>query len=361
MKRKIFFSIVFILNILISFYVIFNVNNVAGNYIANSKDTLNMYNEVGIEISEESFYSTINALYITQMIVSVLSLIYIFKENILRKKALFAIILFIFALNNFDLNIVTVIVGLIDLFYGFALLIIERKTEDDFPIKRKLPLLDVVELKKYQKICMYILMLLYFILFILPTGDVVSSLDSNTRLIINIALYVILSLFTIFIFKDKLKRDFKHLFKNFYDYLVPSFKIFFITIIAYFVASYVLHFIVGMPLPKNEESIEQLNIFLVLFAGCIYAPLVEENIFRNSLHYVIKNNTLFVIISALAFGLLHTFDEANIAYIILQAVPYSIIGLFMSYNYAKTNNIAHTMMWHFGWNLITTLITASIR
>lgn len=359
MKRKVVFSTIFALNIIVALVIIIYGNNIISTSI--NTDALKMYENSSVKISVNEVYSTYVAMYIIQIVLSIFSIIYILKGNILRRKGLFAILLFILALNNMDLNIYTKLFALIDIIFGFVLLMLERKNEEDFPIKRKLPYLEIMPLKKYQKVCMWILIFTYLLLMILPISKFLQGFNKNIILGIEIAIYVLLSLFVIMIFKDKLIRDFKHLFKNFYDYLVPSMKIFGIFILLYFISSYIIHFGISMPLPKNEETLGKLNIFFILFGGCIYAPIVEENIFRNSFHYIFKNKILFLVISSVLFGLLHTYEESSIFSVILQAIPYSLIGLFMAYNYTKTNNIAHTMMWHAMWNLVTTLITFFVR
>jgi membrane protease YdiL (CAAX protease family) len=93
----------------------------------------------------------------------------------------------------------------------------------------------------------------------------------------------------------------------------------------------------------------------MIFSSVIYAPFVEEIIFRKSIKNVIKNPYIFIIISGFLFGILHINDYKNFSEI-LMGIPYIIMGLDFAYIYHKTNNIFTTMTFHFCHNLILLLI-----
>ncbi|MBR1884652.1 MAG: CPBP family intramembrane metalloprotease [Clostridia bacterium] len=355
MNRRIFFSIVFLLNILFGIWCIFGADNLVEEKINEIPESiLSSYDEESMELSIDdlkmSFYITIAF----QVLLSLFGIIYTNKSNILKRKLFFIIILFIFALNLSDFNLILCI---IDIVSAFVLIMMERKTEDDYPVKRKLPELEVFQHSKREKIIMAIFAGIYFLVFLLPLDFMKDSLSKNALIWTEIGIYSAFTICVIVIFRKKLLRDFKDITKNFLNYFIPALKILLLVLIVNFIASYIIHFIFYVPLPKNEEEIEKMGTLFILFGACIYAPIVEENIFRNILHVFVKNKKVFIILSSIIFGLLHTYDEGSLPLALVQAIPYSILGFFFAYNYAKTNNIAHTMLWHFTWNFIATIMT----
>ena len=98
---------------------------------------------------------------------------------------------------------------------------------------------------------------------------------------------------------------------------------------------------------ENQKTVEALPIWYSLPLAVIYAPIVEETLFRGCIRRFVKNDKLFIFISGLAFGLLHTvFSEVNLYDAIIQSIPYATIGCFLAYLYVKTNNICTNMAFH---------------
>lgn len=83
---------------------------------------------------------------------------------------------------------------------------------------------------------------------------------------------------------------------------------------------------------ENQETIMEAyknSKVLMLISIILFAPFVEEMVFRYSLSTFIKNDAAFVVISSLVFGLMHGFGIASIIYIAL--------GIILSLIYLKTN------------------------
>lgn len=89
---------------------------------------------------------------------------------------------------------------------------------------------------------------------------------------------------------------------------------------------------------KVLEAFAQ-NKTIMFAAVVIFAPIVEEMVFRYSFSTFIKNDYAFVIISSLIFGLMHSAGVAIIVYFAL--------GVFLSLIYLKTNkNIIASIIAH---------------
>jgi len=165
-------------------------------------------------------------------------------------------------------------------------------------------------------------------------------------LIIQIAFYVVMILLSIFVFYDKLKGDFrlfKKNFKSYMGYILPRMAIFYLIFIVVSFGSIIL----SKTTANNQNLVEQLPILLSLPLAIIYAPIVEEVLFRGCIRRFIPNDKVFIVISGVIFGLLHTiFSETTIFNIIVLALPYGAMGGFLAYIYVKTNNMMSNMTCH---------------
>ena len=109
------------------------------------------------------------------------------------------------------------------------------------------------------------------------------------------------------------------------------------------------------------------SIFPVLYAftAVIFAPIVEEVLFRGVLYQELRSKGNYwvpVIISSLSFGLIHTLplfllsqDPSEFLFLIV----YTAMGYLMTRAYEKTGTIWASIGVHFMNNLIATLVLLS--
>ena len=81
---------------------------------------------------------------------------------------------------------------------------------------------------------------------------------------------------------------------------------------------------------------------------CIFAPIVEEFVFRHTLQNAIKQKPWNVILIALLFGLLHAGFHIEILY-------YTVVGLCLGIVYEKTQDINVPICMHMVNNIVATL------
>ena len=128
----------------------------------------------------------------------------------------------------------------------------------------------------------------------------------------------------------------------------------------FFVASLTC-IIIAKSISSNQTVLETMPFYVLLPLAIIYAPVVEEALFRGCIRRFIANDILFIIISGIVFGLLHTFfSEFLIFNILVLAIPYALMGAFLAYIYTKTNNIFSNIFCHAFNNLIATIISMLI-
>ncbi|MBR3117294.1 MAG: CPBP family intramembrane metalloprotease [Bacilli bacterium] len=205
-----------------------------------------------------------------------------------------------------------------------------------------------------------IVFLLYFvyvdiILFLLKlTGIKFKELDLLSRVIVLLFINSLFIVALFFLYKKELKKDYKDFKKNYKTYLKKYVYYYMIGVILMALSNVIIQQITNIKISGNEESIHELIKivpFYMFFQSIIYAPFVEEIIFRKTIRNVISNDKLFIILSGVIFGVIHISDYSNFGQV-LMGIPYIIMGIDFAYIYHKTGNIFTTMSFHFIHNLI---------
>lgn len=109
----------------------------------------------------------------------------------------------------------------------------------------------------------------------------------------------------------------------------------------------------------NEEAVQniikQVPIYMI-FSTIIYAPFVEELIFRKSIRDIIDNDYLYIIISGLTFGFVHTLAGSTL-HELIYIIPYGALGSCFAIMHVKTKNIYTSMTFHMIHNAIVVFIS----
>lgn len=104
---------------------------------------------------------------------------------------------------------------------------------------------------------------------------------------------------------------------------------------------------------KNQQTINKMydyKLLLLIHAGLL-APIVEEIVFRKSIHDLIKNPAIFVIVSGLIFGFFHCIsgDFQNI-------IKYSVPGFMFGILYLYDKNTMSNYIIHLLYNTLIILL-----
>lgn len=162
---------------------------------------------------------------------------------------------------------------------------------------------------------------------------------------------VFITLISFFVTELKMSiKDFKKNEKVYISFILKNFIIFSLI-------SSILFIIVGIIVKSNSTNELILNEHKIstIILGIFYAPIAEELLFRGCLRKLIKNDILFIIISGIGFGAWHVvgYDQSILQY--LYIIPYSMIGIGLSYVYAKTNNLTINIGMHALNNILASL------
>ena len=126
-----------------------------------------------------------------------------------------------------------------------------------------------------------------------------------------------------------------------------------------------MQYILGDNVSGNQALVmEGFALFPVLYAfsAIIFAPLVEEILFRGVFYQELRNKKNYwlpVVISSLSFGLIHTlpiFFLTGQKSEILFLISYTMIGYLLTRVYEKTGSIWSSVFVHFLNNFIATLL-----
>lgn len=217
-------------------------------------------------------------------------------------------------------------------------------------------------MKKYFiNILTFLLYFIYFELIVMLInylGFNYNNFSYNKKVLLLFISNFLFMIYLLIIYRRELKDDLKDYKKNFKDY-INKFFIYYVMGVALMAGSnLILQRITGLELSGNESTLRELIKSIPIYMGfstVLYAPFVEEIIFRKSIRNVTKNKKVFVLLSGFIFGILHITSFSNVKEIIM-GIPYIIMGIDFAVIYVKSNNIFTTMIFHLFHNLILFLM-----
>lgn len=165
------------------------------------------------------------------------------------------------------------------------------------------------------------------------------------------------------IYRKTLGKDLKSYFKSFGKNFETSFKYYFIGLIIMVVSNLIITFIFTEANANNEDAVRgliDLYPLYMIFSVSIYAPVIEELIFRKSIKDMVysyggdsqsklgKNicKYFYIIISGLIFASLHVVGMVTSPFDYLYIISYMGLGCAFSALYAKTDNIFSSISMH---------------
>lgn len=199
----------------------------------------------------------------------------------------------------------------------------------------------------------------YLFIYILDYfGIHFSNFEYANKVITMFIFNLIFILLIIMIYKKELLIDLKDFKINYKQYLSKYLGLYVLGVFLMGCTNLILQLITHLEISGNEENVRSLISKIPLFmafSSVIYAPFVEEIIFRKSIKNIIDKKYIFIILSGFIFGALHITNYKDINEI-LMGIPYMIMGIDFAYIYYKTNNIFTTMTFHLCHNLILFII-----
>ena len=168
------------------------------------------------------------------------------------------------------------------------------------------------------------------------------------------------------LYKDKIVNDFRNYIKIFRDSFDVSFKYYFIGVTIMVISNLIITLFFSEANAGNEEAvrelIDQVPLYMI-FSVSIYAPFVEELIFRHCIKDSIMcygdsklTKGIYIFISGSIFALLHILGQATSYLDYIFIVPYMSLGVAFAALYCKTNNIFSSISMHMLHNTFTVIL-----
>lgn len=110
----------------------------------------------------------------------------------------------------------------------------------------------------------------------------------------------------------------------------------------------------------NDDIIKMLinkNVFIMSISTIIFAPIIEELIFRFIPRQIIKNNFIYILFSSLVFSSIHVLTKTSSFYDYLLIIPYACMGIALAAGYLKNKNVYAPILMHVIHNSFAFILT----
>ncbi len=177
-----------------------------------------------------------------------------------------------------------------------------------------------------------------------------------------VILYIVVFICSVAAFYKDLRKDFLYFIRNIKIYFKYTYPKVLLALLIYGILNALIYFINGQNISTNQDAITRIPVLLLFLMALFYAPFVEEVLYRGIIRRGVSNNKIFIVVSAIAFGLMHVLGlehEEPLQY--LYVISYSFMGGFLAYVYIKTNNIFVCIMCHFFVNLLPVIAIVLTR
>lgn len=169
-----------------------------------------------------------------------------------------------------------------------------------------------------------------------------TKFDLTFKIVYSLLYELVIILSIIWIINKKVINDFKDYIKNFKKYIHEYFKYWVIAFGLMITFNLIITTTFPNILPSNQQAINSLfkiSPIYIIVASVVFAPILEELVFRLGFRYMFKNNTLFILSSGLVFGSMHVISSFTSFIELLYIIPYSIPGIVFAYVLTKSKNI----------------------
>ncbi|MDD3241539.1 MAG: CPBP family intramembrane metalloprotease [Bacilli bacterium] len=187
----------------------------------------------------------------------------------------------------------------------------------------------------------------------------IKKMSHNMELYLTIFNNFILMLILLFIFRKRIISDFKDFKDSFNKNIEIGFKYWFIGMALMVGSNLIIMLLTPSKVSNNEEAVRSLieaSPYLSLILTAIFAPILEELVFRVGLKESFKSKYLFCIASGLIFGLLHVVFSYTTLTDFLYVVPYGSLGFVFAMMLYDTKNIYTSMAMHMAHNSFFTIV-----
>ena len=180
-------------------------------------------------------------------------------------------------------------------------------------------------------------------------GVNVEELTRKQALFVSFGVSFTVIVVLILLFHKTLGKNIKDYKKNWKEYFKRNIKYWVCSLAFMYVFNFIIAIIFNRLTSANDATIRELFDVLPLYIvieATIIAPITEELVFRQSIRSMINNKWVFIILSGLIFGFMHTIASLKDVADFLYIIPYSIPGCFFAYMLYEEDNVLVPMTFH---------------
>lgn len=217
---------------------------------------------------------------------------------------------------------------------------------------------DDDELKRRYKsigVGLGVIFLYYFLPYLQGIPFSILGLETDTlpvtgKVIYLIAFNSVIAALIMLIYNKKITADFQEMKKNSTKIFNKYLKYWLLGLLIMMTSNLIINLFITNNLPNNEQAIRDMfdiSPIYIFFSAVIFAPIVEELVFRYSFKKIFSNKWLFIILSGLIFGGMHVFNDFKTITDIFYIIPYSTPGIIFAYMLYDSDNVLVPISFHF--------------
>ncbi len=208
--------------------------------------------------------------------------------------------------------------------------------------------------KRIQEIFIGLIIIVSFFLLSVYRNDLINHLTNYDlsnfviNLISGLSMMAIIA-FCMLLLKPMLVKNWHDLQKNHHQYFRKYLPYWLIALGIMMVSNLILIFTGDTEIAENEQVIREMfsaSPIYIYISVVIFAPLIEELVFRGGFFYLFRNKYVFVLASGLAFGLVHVLGASS-WHQFLFIIPYAIPGFAFALALYETRNLYVPIAMHF--------------
>ncbi len=169
-----------------------------------------------------------------------------------------------------------------------------------------------------------------------------NNLSINHKVFYLMITELIYLLILFYVFRNKFKNDFKKYKNNFKQYINKYMPYWALAFSLMLISNAFIVSLFPTSIATNQEIVNSnlmvAPLYMVITA-VLFAPFLEETIFRLGFRYMFKSDILFILASGLVFGSLHVIGSYQNLVDLIYIIPYSIPGFVFAYTLVKSKNI----------------------
>lgn len=186
-----------------------------------------------------------------------------------------------------------------------------------------------------------------------------TKMSLTSRVIYLLVTELIYLLILFWVYRKRFIEDFKDFKSNFKPYTRKYMEYWALSFALMLISNFIIVSLFPNSVATNQEIVNS-NIMIapiyMIIASVIFAPFLEETIFRLGFREIFKNDTLFIIMSGLVFGGLHVISSYTNLINLIYIIPYSIPGFIFAYTLVRSKNIFVPIGLHFFHNAIMMIV-----